>query len=256
MHRFWDISANRSQRPKLTFLTFKMAFRVTAHHLYFRTVLMAIQTDIQTDRRSDGGRFNISRLGHSARDKKDRPPPPRNWNVGNSIKWTETFCFQYFKQHPNNIKNYTAHPHDMVHIPPINIKKYTAHPQDMVHIPAKFRENTVMRVWVTVRKLNVTDRRTDWGRFNISHPGPLERREIKITFRANQLNPPFYRSSILSRGSTMSTYKTIYLVILQKFNFGKSPYEPGELKMIFRVIQSNPSFGSPFAPSLGSFMPK
>ena len=31
----------------------------------------------------------------------------------------------------------------------------------MVHIPAKFQENTSMRFWVTVRKLNVTDRRTD-----------------------------------------------------------------------------------------------
>ena len=30
-----------------------------------------------------------------------------------------------------------------------------------MHVPAKFRENTAMRFWVTVRKLNVTDRRTD-----------------------------------------------------------------------------------------------
>ena len=43
----------------------------------------------------------------------------------------------------------------------INIKNYTAHPHDMVHVPAKFRENTSMRFWVTVRKLNVTDRQTD-----------------------------------------------------------------------------------------------
>ena len=48
-----------------------------------------------------------------------------------------------FKQHPINIKNYTAHPHDMV------------------HVPAKYRENTAMRFRVTVRKLNVTDRQTD-----------------------------------------------------------------------------------------------
>ena len=40
-------------------------------------------------------------------------------------------------------------------------KNYTAHPHDLVHVPAKFRENTAMRFWVTVRKLNVTDRRTD-----------------------------------------------------------------------------------------------
>ena len=30
-----------------------------------------------------------------------------------------------------------------------------------MHVPAKFRENTALRFWVTVRKLNVTDRRTD-----------------------------------------------------------------------------------------------
>ena len=40
-------------------------------------------------------------------------------------------------------------------------KIHTAHPQDMVHVPAKFRENTAMRFRVTVRKLNVTDGRTD-----------------------------------------------------------------------------------------------
>ena len=60
----------------------------------------------------------------------------------------------------------------------INIKNYTAHPHDMVHVPAKFRENTSMRFWVTVRKLNVTDGRTDRGRCNISRPGPSAPREI------------------------------------------------------------------------------
>ena len=45
----------------------------------------------------------------------------------------------------------------------INIKNYTAHAHDLVHVPAKFRENTAMRFWVTVRKLNVTDRQTDGG---------------------------------------------------------------------------------------------
>ena len=29
--------------PNLTFLTFKMTFRVTAHHLYFRTALTSLQ---------------------------------------------------------------------------------------------------------------------------------------------------------------------------------------------------------------------
>ena len=59
-----------------------------------------------------------------------------------------------------------------------------------MHVPAKFRENTGMRFWVTVRKLNVTDRRTDGqtdrrtdgrtdgGRCNISRPGPSAPREI------------------------------------------------------------------------------
>ena len=41
------------------------------------------------------------------------------------------------------------------------MKNYTAHPHDMVHVPAKFRENTAMRFRVRVRKLNMTDRRTD-----------------------------------------------------------------------------------------------
>ena len=40
-------------------------------------------------------------------------------------------------------------------------KNYTAHPHHLVHVPAKFRENTAMRFWVTVRKLNVTDGQTD-----------------------------------------------------------------------------------------------
>ena len=52
----------------------------------------------------------------------------------------------------------------------------------MVHVPAKFRENTSRHFWVTVRKLNVTDRqtdrRTDRGRCNISRPGPSAPREI------------------------------------------------------------------------------
>ena len=46
--------------------------------------------------------------------------------------------------------------------------------------PAKFRENTEMRFWVTVRKLNVTDRQTDrrTDRQMGSVPGPSARREI------------------------------------------------------------------------------
>ena len=59
------------------------------------------------------------------------------------------YFFQYLKIHKKFKQN------------SINIKNYTAHPHDMVHVPAKFWENTSMRFWVTVRKLNVTDRRTD-----------------------------------------------------------------------------------------------
>ena len=78
--------------------------------------------------------------------------------------------FKKFKQHSINM---------------INIKNYTAHPHDLVHIPGKFRVDTSMHFWVTVRKLNVTDGQTDrWtdrrmrGCCNISRPGPLARQEI------------------------------------------------------------------------------
>ena len=45
----------------------------------------------------------------------------------------------------------------------INIKNYTAHPHDMVQVHAKFSENTAMHDQVTVRKLNVTEGRTGGG---------------------------------------------------------------------------------------------
>ena len=85
-------------------------------------------------------------------NKKIPPPPPPNHEiaifyfviVGNSTKREENMKYwKKFKQHSINIKNYTAHPHDMV------------------HIPAKFWENPSMRFWVTVRKLNVTDAQTN-----------------------------------------------------------------------------------------------
>ena len=58
-------------------------------------------------------------------------------------------------------------------------QEFYSTPHDMVHIPARFRENTSMRVRVTIRKLNVmdrqmdgrTDRRMDGGHCNISRPG-------------------------------------------------------------------------------------
>ena len=40
-------------------------------------------------------------------------------------------------------------------------QNYTAHPYYMVHVPGRFRENTAVRLRVTVRKRNVTDRQTD-----------------------------------------------------------------------------------------------
>ena len=64
-------------------------------------------------------------------------------NIFNFIFFNIKKIHTKFKQHSINIKNYTAHPHDLV------------------HVPAKFRENTSMRFWVTVRKLNVTDGQTD-----------------------------------------------------------------------------------------------
>ena len=89
----------------------------------------------------------------------------KTWNFEEKKIWNFIFfnikkIHKKFKQHSINIKNYTAHPHDLV------------------HVPAKFRENTAMRFWVTVRKLKVTDGQTDGqtdgGRCNISRPGPPE----------------------------------------------------------------------------------
>ena len=62
----------------------------------------------------------------------------KTWNIENKKKLNFIFfnikkIHKKFKQHSINIKNYTAHPHDLV------------------HIPAKFRENTSMPFWVTVQ---------------------------------------------------------------------------------------------------------
>ena len=98
------------------------------------------------------------------------PPPPRILfvhqfffccNVGNIMKLEENMKFWrkkilkilIFSIFNKFIKKFKQHS--------INIKNYTAHPHDLVHVSAKFRENTAMRFWVTVRKLNVTDRQTD-----------------------------------------------------------------------------------------------
>ena len=108
------------------------------------------------------------------------------WNVKKTWNFEEEkilniLFFSIFKKFHKKFKKHS-----------INIKNYTAHPHDLVHVPAKFRENTGMRFWVTVWKLNVTDRQTDrWmdrrmdrrmdgGRCNISRPGPSAPREIKM----------------------------------------------------------------------------
>ena len=130
--------------------------------------------------------------------KKKIPPPPPGififytnflffFNVGNSMKREENM--KYWEKKNLNFLFFSI------------FKKfinYTAHPHGMVHVPAKFRENTAMRFWVTVRKLNVTDRRTDrrtdrqtdGGRCNISRPGPSAPREITSIQGIPSLVPP------------------------------------------------------------------
>ena len=83
----------------------------------------------------------------------------------------------------------------------------------MVHVPAKFQENTSMRFWVTVWKLNVTDGQTDGrtGDIAISPvPGPTARREtimiifwwlIIITFFVTSAWVPWSQSSSITLGS-------------------------------------------------------
>ena len=94
--------------------------------------------------------------------------------------------------------------------PSINIKNYTAHPHDMVHVPAKFLENTSMRFRVTVRKPRDenktwrTDRVTDGGRCNISRPGPSAWREITRASErkhgwATRLTPRWPKFPVLQR---------------------------------------------------------
>ena len=89
--------------------------------------------------------------------KKSPPPPPPEFffnitpnyyflNVGNSIKHEENKIQTTF----HHIKNYTAHPHDMVH------------------------------EWTDRQTDGQTDRQTDGGHCNISRPGPSAPREIKI----------------------------------------------------------------------------
>ena len=97
----------------------------------------------------------------------NNPPPPPGFfiffdtkfffNVGNSMKREEKYWKQKFILFFSIFKKFIKNSN----IPSIS-KNYTAHgAHDMVHIPAQFRENTSMRFWVTVRKLNVMDGQTD-----------------------------------------------------------------------------------------------
>ena len=114
---------------------------------------MPFRVTVRKQNMTDGGHCNISHPGPSAR--------------------REIIFFQYLKTSYKKSKQHS-----------INIKNYTAHPHDIVHIPAKFRENTSMRFRVAVQNLNMTDGQTDGqtdgGRCNISRPRPAARREIKI----------------------------------------------------------------------------
>ena len=75
-----------------------------------------------------------------------------------------------FKQHPINFKNYTAHPHDMV------------------HVPAKFRENTAMgfELQFETKRDGQTNEQTDgWtGGFQYLRPGASALREIIIYYQS------------------------------------------------------------------------
>ena len=137
------------------------------------------------------------------------PPPPPPGNVGNSIKreenikyWEKIYLFNFFniskihkklKQHSINIKNYTAHPHDMV------------------HIPAKFRENTSMRFLVTVRKLNVTDGQTDAGVAQILNVGNSIKYEENMKYWKQIFNlfSSIFQKFITNSNNIPSISKTI-----------------------------------------------
>ena len=96
----------------------------------------------------------------------------------------------------------------------------------MVHVPAKFREDTLMRFQVTVRKLNVTDgqtdRQTDGGVAISPVPGPMARREIKSHLFSNrprsrlicaeENSPRVSYISWLTTGPGMYKYKRRYQV--------------------------------------------
>ena len=71
----------------------------------------------------------------------------KTWNIEKN-KFKILFLFNIEKIH----KKFKQHS--------INIKNYTAHPHDMVHIPAKFRENT-SNAFLSYSAKTKRDRRTD-----------------------------------------------------------------------------------------------
>ena len=95
--------------------------------------------------------------------------------------------FSIFKKFITNSNN----------IPSISKNIQHTHPHDMAHVPAKFRENTLMRFWVTVR-------------CNISRSGPSAPREIKMIFRAIQPNPSYDMLSMSSQRRFMPKKRKSY----------------------------------------------
>ena len=101
--------------------------------------------------------------------------------------------------HLTSFKNFKNHTKFKQHS--INIKNYTAHPHDMVHVPAKFWENTAM-----LSSYSAKTRRDRHGRVskNISRPGPSVRREITQQIYVCKQNPhTMYRYVIRSKSKML-----------------------------------------------------
>ena len=133
----------------------------------------------------------------------------KTWNILN--KNSENFIF------------FNIHIHKKFKERSINIKNYTAHPHDMVHIPAKFWENISMRFRVTVRKLNVTDGQGG-GRCYISRHGPSAPRDntsnivkkiLKILFFSIFKNS--YKIPSISKTTSIQHTPMTWCTYLQSF---------------------------------------
>ena len=132
--------------PKVTFMFFlTMTLTIDLCSLYFLTVQLSYPGIKVT-------------VWHRAADKQIPPPPLTMLEIA----WKK-HEMRFFSHQPFNIDNYTAHPHDMV------------------HVSAKFQGNTS-------RNASSSSVRNEWRRtineecFNISRPGPSVWREIKTKF--------------------------------------------------------------------------